>query len=74
MGYIRVKGHKNLYRDEYTGAIINLDSTSYENYIQLQKNKKRIKEEQKKEIEELKNEVSEIKSLLMEFINESRRN
>jgi hypothetical protein len=74
MGYIRVDGHKNLYRDEYTGAIVNLDSTSYEQYIQLRKNKKRIKEDQRKEIENLKNEIGEIKSLLMEFIHESRRN
>lgn len=74
MSYIRVDGHKNLYRDENTGAIVNLDSTSYEQYIQLKKNKKRIKEQQKNEIESLKNEVSEIKSLLMELLNESRRN
>jgi hypothetical protein len=74
MGYIKVDGHKDLYRDENTGAIINFDSTSYEQYIQLRRNKKRIKQEQKKEIENLKNEINEIKTLLLEFINESRRN
>lgn len=30
---IRVEGHKNLYRDERTGAIVNCDDIAYDNYI-----------------------------------------
>ena len=30
---IPVEGHKNLFRDENTGAILNCDSNSYNNYI-----------------------------------------
>ena len=30
---IRVEGYNNLYRDEETGAIINTDSTGYDNYV-----------------------------------------
>lgn len=74
MGYIRVEGHSNLFRDENTGAIVNLDNSGYDRYINLRKNKKDFKEKQKNEIQTLKNEVSEIKSLLMELLNESRRN
>lgn len=70
---IPVKGHPELYRDEKTGAILNLDNTSYQNYIQNKNLKEAQKLSQKQEIEQLKNDVSEIKSLLMELINESRR-
>ena len=30
---IRVEGHKNLYRDEKSGAIVNCDTTSYNQYV-----------------------------------------
>jgi hypothetical protein len=73
MNYTRVEGHTNLYRDEYSGAIVNLDDVGYNQYILSRQNKMRLKENQKNEIENLKNEVSEIKSLLLELLNESRR-
>ena len=31
--YIKVKDHKNLYRDSSTNSIINADSSEYENYL-----------------------------------------
>jgi hypothetical protein len=74
MKYIKVEGHPNLYRDESTGAIVNFDDIGYNQYILNRQNKKKLKESQKNEIENLKNEVGEIKSLLMELLNESRRN
>lgn len=74
MAYIKVDGHQNLYRDERSGAIVNFDEISYQQYISMKENKKRIKDKQKNEIEILKNEVNEIKSLLLELLNESRRN
>jgi len=65
---IRVEGHKNLYRDPETGAIVNCDTAEYAKYISI-KNKK---QKEKDEIENLKAELSEIKSLLRELINGSK--
>jgi len=66
----RVEGHQNLYRDERSGAIINCDSTSYNEYLSSLS----IRDSQKKEIEHLKSEMSEIKNLLKELLYESRSN
>ena len=63
----RVDGHKNLYRDQ-SGAIVNIDTNEYNQYVRLRSDKK----QQKDEIEELKKDIDEIKSLLMEIINGSR--
>lgn len=65
---IPVEGHKNLFRDENTGAIVNCDSSGYQNYINTRNEKQR----QKQEIEQLKSEVTEIKSLLLQLINGSK--
>lgn len=71
---IPVKGYPNLYRDEETGAILNCDNVSYNNYIHNRNLKESQKLNQKNEIENLKKEVDEIKSLVLELINETRRN
>ena len=65
---IPVEGHKNLYRDENSGAIINCDKNEYNHYMSLKKEKQR----QKNEIEGIKNEISEIKSLLRELLEKNR--
>lgn len=65
---IPIEGHKNLYRDENTGAILNADNIEYNNYLKLRDEKLK----QKNEIDNLKKELSEIKSLLKELINGSR--
>lgn len=65
---IPVKGYPNLYRDENSGAIINHDSTSYNQYILAKKNQ----EIQKNEIHRLKQDIEEIKTLLKEIINGSK--
>lgn len=67
---IPVKGHPNLYRDETSGAIINCDSKSYNQYVLASKKNKM----QEQEIEQIKKDIDEIKSLIKEFIDESRRN
>jgi len=67
---IRVEGHPNLYRDEKTGAIINCDSTGYQNYVKSL----RKKDSQRLELDNIKKDIDEIKSLLKELINESRKN
>ena len=65
---IRVEGHKNLYRDEETGAIVNYDDSEYNQYL-LSKKEKII---QKKEIESIRMELDEIKTLLKEILNGTR--
>ena len=57
---IRVEGHKNLYRDEKSGAIINTDSHGYSQY----KKSKNIRLTQKEEIDGMKKDIEEIKNLL----------
>ena len=57
---IRVEGHKNLYRHEKSGAIINTDSHGYSQY----KKSRNIKLTQKDEIDSMKKDIEEIKNLL----------
>ena len=66
---ISVEGHSNLFRDETTGAIVNCDSASYEQYLNASKNRAKVKDEIKK----LQDDMNEIKFLLKELINESRK-
>ena len=67
---IPVKGHPNLYRDEESGAIVNCDNTSYNQYVNSLNNRKT----QKRELDEMKKDIEEIKSLLKEFLNGSKWN
>jgi hypothetical protein len=62
---IPVKGHPNLYRDENTGAIVNYDTNSYNQYVTMQ-NSRNL---QIYEIEKMKKDIDEIKCLLREFLN-----
>jgi hypothetical protein len=62
---IRVEGHKNLYRDEESGAILNTDSVGYSEYLK----QREIRKMERGEIKNLKNEISEIKSLLRELLD-----
>ena len=65
---IPVKGHPNLYRDEETGAIVNCDNNSYNQYVNSLNNRK----SQKRELDEMKKDIEEIKSLLREIVNGSK--
>ena len=60
---LRVNGHKNLYRDDSSGAIVNTDTVSYKQYMRLKEKKKN----EKQEIDRLRSELDEIKSLLKEL-------
>ena len=57
---IRVEGHKNLYRDEKSGAIVNTDSHGFSQY----KKTRQLKLTQKDEIDSMKKDIVEIKNLL----------
>ena len=65
----KVKDHKHLYRTD-TGAIVNTDTTGYNEYVKMRSNRDR----QKQELDEMRKDIDEIKSLLTEFINGSRSN
>lgn len=67
---IQVEGHKNLYRDDNTGAIINCDQQGYVNYISQKKEREKLKND----VQNLKSELSEIKLLLKEIINGQQKN
>ena len=61
---IPVKDHKNLYRDEKSGAILNTDTDSFKQYKKM----KSFKSNQRDEIERMKQDIEEIKSLLREIV------
>tara|TARA_A100001388_G_scaffold215623_1_gene166123 strand:- start:21 stop:224 length:204 start_codon:yes stop_codon:yes gene_type:complete len=60
---IPVEGHKNLFRDEKTGAIINMDTVGYSNYL----SDKRRNSDKQAEMDEMKKEIETLKSLLNEL-------
>lgn len=65
---IPVEGHKNLFRDENTGAIVNCDTFAYSQYIRMKEDRKK----QREEIDQIKSDIDDIKTLLKEFLNGSR--
>ena len=60
---IPVEGHKNLFRDERTGAIVNCDTNSYNNYM----SDKIRNSDRKTEMENMKKEIEELKFMLKEL-------
>ena len=60
---IPVEGHKNLFRDEKTGAIINMDTSGYNNYM----SDKRRNSDKQAEIDAMKEELETLKSMLKEL-------
>ena len=60
---IPVEGHKNLFRDEKTNAIVNKDNLAYSDYM----NARRINSDKQAEIDEMKKELETLKSMLNEL-------
>ena len=58
-----VEGHKNLFRDENTNAIINTDESAYNDYM----NNRRINSDKQAEIDAMKEELETLKSMLNEL-------
>ena len=58
-----VEGHKNLFRDENTNAIINTDDSAYNDYM----NSRRINSDKQAELDAMKNEIETLKSMLNEL-------
>ena len=62
---IPVEGHKNLYRDEDSGAIVNTVSSGYNQYMQM----KSARLTQREELDKMREDIDEIKFLLKQIIN-----
>ena len=60
---IPVEGHKNLFRDEHTNAIINTDTIGYENYMRM----RRRNDDKQAEMDAMKKELETLKSMLNEL-------
>lgn len=60
---IPVEGHKNLFRDEKSGAIVSTDTFGYSEY-----RRERVRKmDEKTELDDMKRDIDEIKSLLKEL-------
>lgn len=74
MTYSKVNGNDNLFRDENTNAILNINMNEYRKYLQNKKIKKeeidRIKNLEN-DLSSMKNDLDEIKNLLRNFANGS---
>ncbi len=57
---IPVEGHKNLFRDEESNAILNTDDVAYRNYIALREKNN----DKQTEMDRMRKELDELKSLL----------
>ena len=57
---IQVEGHKNLFRDENSNAIINTDQAAYNDYI----NTRRIYSDKQAELDAMKTEIETLKIML----------
>ena len=57
---ITVEGHKYLFRDVKTGAIINTDTAGYRNYM----SDKRRNSDKQAEMDAMKEEIETLKSML----------
>ena len=60
---IPLEGHKNLFRDEKTGAKINTDTSGYNNYM----SEKRRNSDKQAELDAMKEELETLKSMLNEL-------
>ena len=58
-----VEGHKNLFRDENTNAIISRDTVGYQDYM----NSRRINSDKQAELDTMKSEIETLKSMLNEL-------
>ena len=72
--FLKVSGRDGLVRDMSTGAIINNNSSEFENYqnqqIQAQKRKDQIAQ-QETDINNIKSDLSDIKQILLSLIEKN---
>ena len=69
---MKVEGHNNLIRDENSNAILNTDSSEYNNYISLRAKRRQGSERidnMENDLKSLKDDINEIKTLLKALSN-----
>ena len=69
---MKVEGHNNLIRDENSNAILNTDSSEYNNYISLRAKRRQGSERidnMENDLKSLKDDINEIKTLLKSLSN-----
>jgi hypothetical protein len=69
---IPVEGRPNLYRDKNSGAIINTDTSAYQQhlkYMQRTQNERTKMETLENDVNSIKNQISELKSLVLQLVN-----
>ena len=60
---IPVEGHKNLFRDANTNAIVTTDNRAYVNYMSV----RRKNNDKQAELDDMKKEIETLKSMLNEL-------
>ena len=72
MSYLKVEGHRQLYRDSTTNSIVNRNTSDYNTYMSQKKmrdNENQKVDSMEQNLADLKNEINEIKSLLKDLVN-----
>ena len=72
MSYLKVEGHRELYRDSTTNSIVNRNTSDYNTYMSQKKmrdNENQKVDSMEQNLADLKNEINEIKSLLKDLVN-----
>ena len=74
MDFYELKGNKDLARDPETNAIINVNSSDYQQYLATRKvksEKNQTVQNMGQELANVKSDINEIKSLLKELLHGS---
>ena len=69
---MKVEGHSNLIRDKHTNAILNNNSSEYDNYIRMRAKRKQGTDRidtMEDDLKSLKDDINEIKTLLRALSN-----
>ncbi len=64
MSLLRVKDHDGLYKDSSTGAVINKDTSGYQQYME---NRSKMLSD-KERLDSLENDIHDIKTMLKTFL------
>ena len=75
MEFVKIQDSDGLVRDLSSGAVINTNTTDYQNYLARKNSSKDMKQQIKQnsdKIEKIESDLSEIKQLLITLINKER--
>jgi hypothetical protein len=75
MEFVKIHDSDSLVRDLSSGAVINTNTTDYQNYLARKNSSKDMKQQIKQnadKIKQIESDMSEIKQLLITLINKER--